>query len=99
MVETDPSANPALYRARLVKELASVSGPPFQVLSEVETEEASSLILSPPSEHFLYLSPDSLPHRGNPFPRVSSQDTLSSPFLPDSALRVHETPESQGSLA
>jgi hypothetical protein len=63
----------------------------------VGSEEASWVVLLLPSTPFLYLSPESLSQGGNPFLRTSSQD--SSPFLPDSALRVDLTPEYQASLA
>ncbi len=89
MVEPDMSADPSLGKARLVKELESQAGPPFRVVSVHETSEAgaSSVVLSPPLEPFLYLSPytSSL---ANPFPGVTSQDTMSSPCLSDSALQV-----------
>jgi hypothetical protein len=89
MVEPDMSADPSLGKARLVKELESQAGPPFRVVSAHETSEAgaSSVVLSPPSEPFLYLSPDTS-SLANPFPGVTSQDTMSSPCLSDSALQV-----------
>jgi hypothetical protein len=64
-------------------------------LSGRGSEEASSVALSLPLESFLYLSTDSLTQGGNPFPGVSSQDTLFSPFLPDTALKVGQQGESQ----
>jgi hypothetical protein len=58
------------------------------------------LLCPPPSEPFLFLSPDSVPPGSGPlFQSLPSQDTLSSPFLSDSALRVGSVPESQGSAA
>ncbi len=64
------------------------SGPPFQVLSGPKSNEAgsSSVVWSPPLELFLYLSQDNHRPAGIPFPEVTSQDTLFSSFLSDSAL-------------
>jgi hypothetical protein len=60
MVEPDVSADPSLGGARVVKDRESQAGPPFRVISRPETSEveASSVVVSPPSEPFLYLSPD-----------------------------------------
>jgi hypothetical protein len=83
-----------------MREPASTSGPPFRVVSSAASEDFPPLTLPPPSEPFLFLSPDSVPPGSvPPFQSLSSQDTLSSPFLSDSALRVESVPESQGSAA
>jgi hypothetical protein len=46
--ELEPSANPGLGRARLVREPVSTSGPPFRVVSGAASEDVASLALSPP---------------------------------------------------
>ncbi len=93
------SADPSIGRARVVKGEDSLAGPPFRVVSAPETleAEASSVALSPPSEPLVYLSPDAS-SLGAPFPGVTSQDTMSSPCLSDSALRVASEQGSQLSL-
>jgi hypothetical protein len=97
--ESEQSAEPALGSERVVREPASEQGPPFRVFSGRGSEEVASVALSLPWEPFLYLSPDSLPQGVDPFPGVVSQDTLSSPFLSDSVLRVEQVTGSQVSLA
>jgi hypothetical protein len=70
VVESVISAELALGQARLTKEPASASGPPFMILFGIESSEAGTLsvVRSPPSEPFLYLSLDSQPQEGVPFP-------------------------------
>jgi hypothetical protein len=64
VVEPASSARPSLGQARVVGLPASATGPPFRVVSGPVSEEAASVALSPPSEPFLYLSPDSQPPEG-----------------------------------
>jgi hypothetical protein len=74
-------------------------GPPFQVVSGPASEEAASVDLPPPSEPFLYLSPDTQPLEADPSLGIDSQGTLPSPYLSDSVFRGETASVSQQSVS
>jgi hypothetical protein len=99
VVESASSARPSLGQARVVEMPASAMGPPFRVASGPVSEETASVVLPPPSEPFLYLSPDSQPPEGEPSLGINSQDTLPSPYLSDSVFRAESASISQQSVS
>jgi hypothetical protein len=99
VVELAASARPSLGRARVVEMPASAMGPPFQVVSGPASEEAASVDLPPPSEPFLYLSPDTQPLEADPSLGIDSQGTLPSPYLSDSVFRGETASVSQQSVS